>query len=140
MQELLVVFVHLCILLEQLAQVRVEVVRAVTRAIRLALLSRRLRPIKDSLRVAGCVETYIATITTVIDSRSLLHETLGEASRWALASRPEAHGREALILLRCAHLRLWSDVVRGRLVAWLGEVAHEGESVANVLVLILIVL
>ena len=132
LDQLLILFVLLDVLLEELAQIRVQLVVPVLSGVGLALLSSRLGSVEQP--IARCLlVSRIGSVTALVDARAFLHDRL-LIQHGLRALRAQAHGREALILLRGAQL------LRSKLVVGLAEVA-EVEATANVaLVLILIVL
>lgn len=108
LQELLVLLVLLGVLLQELAQARVELIVALLTAVDLALLRSRLRPI-EHVAVACGIEANVGPIPALIDAtRAFLHHSmliLSEAGTRCLTPG-QIHWRESLVLLRRAHLSL----------------------------------
>ena len=106
LKKLLVLLVLLCVLLEELAQARVELFVALLASVSLSLLGRRLRSVEHAAG-ASVVKSDIGSVSALIYcTRAFLHHALGESVRaWALV-RGKAHGRESLVLLGRAHLIL----------------------------------
>lgn len=106
LKKLLVFFILLCVLLEELTQARIELIVAFLAAVSFTLLGCRLWSV-EHVASASVVKSDIGSVSALIYcTRAFLHHTLGESVRaWALV-RGEAHWCESLVLLGRAHLIL----------------------------------